>query len=630
MRKDGAKRRPYIRRVDALGKAFAERAEKREERASNPERVEKPGERRGKTRPLVRKGTPDPAKVKQRPIIAYDLETTRIQKGTPTPLYLTACGDGGFWFSGEIVGKKHLGEMIVERFLIPETVGARFVAWNGNRFDAYLIIVAILMHPEYVVRPYTTRSKNLRGMKIYHRDNEKAYWEFLDGMAMLGIQKSLKQFLEVFAPDYGKIEGPDFEKENFNPRNPAHVKYAERDSEGLYHGMRKARDIVLENFSIDLCPTIGNMGIKILQRFIPEGVQVWKPPLAALRPIRKQVMRGGFCHCESRYKGPVWKYDINQAYAAAMRDAKLPAGRCFHSNTPSKYATTYIARIRAHNFKNRIPFYYRDAAAGASVQGLQDIGETWLTSIEVEQLRAEGWRVEFLECWYWETHFNLRAYVERLEFLRVGEGRNPKDAQGEMVKAIGNNSYGKTVEQLDGVELVASAERPEGFTLYDMETEGANELIWFRFAEPMSRAYHQPQLGAFITAHVRMVVRRAALLNPDTWLYADTDCVMFRSDETANLDIDPKRYGAWKIEETGADYILAAKKVYVSADGKTKHAKGLNVRRLEVGDFENWYNGAPPTQTQIQRQSFVKVLAGYDMFIERTKVGEKIARVAAG
>lgn len=633
MPKNGRKKLSFVERVNSIGKRIAERTERRVDKA---ERVKPDAatDRRVRVRPLVRKATPEPSRVKQKPVIAYDLETTSIKSGTPIPLYLTACGDGGFWFSGEIVGKKHLGEMLAQRFLIPETVGARFVAWNGNNFDAYLILMALLLDPQFIVRPYTTRSKNLRGMKVFRRDDESQYWEFLDGIAMLGmVGTPLKKFLEVFAPDYGKLEGPDFEKENFNPRNAEHVKYAERDSEGLYHGLRKAREIVMQNFAIDLCPTIGNMGIKILQRFIPEGVQVWRPPLAALKPIRNQVMRGGFCSCPSRYKGPVWKYDINQAYAAAMRDAKLPAGRCFHSTEPSKYAQVYIARIRAHNYKNRIPFYYceqSESGQGKAVQSLQDISETWLTSIEIEQLRTEGWRIEFLECWYWETHFNLRSYVDRLEWLRVGEGRDPKDAQGTMVKAIGNNSYGKTVERLDGIELVASAERPEGFSLYDMETEGADELIWFRLSEPMLRSYHQPQLGAFITAHVRMVVRRAALLNPDTWLYADTDCVMFRSDETARLDIDPKRYGAWKVEETGAEYILAAKKVYVSSDGKTKHAKGLNIRKLTVDDFEKWYRGEPPQQEQLQRQSFVKVIAGYDMFIHRTKVGEKIARVAAG
>lgn len=579
------------------------------------------------TKPLRRKETPPLERVERnlRPIIAYDLETTNIAKGTPKPLYLTACGDGGFWFSGEVLGFSHLQEFLVTRFLVPETAKSRFVAWNGNKFDVYLVALAMLKNPDYIMRPYLTRGKNLRGLKIISKSDPKMYWEFLDGMAMLGILKKLSDFLKVFAPEYLKLEDAiDFEKESFNPRKPEHIKYAERDSEGLYHALRKAREIVLENFHIDLCPTVGNMGIKILQRFLPPTVECWKPPVKALRIIRGQVMRGGFCFCVHRYRGPVYKYDLNQAYAAAMREAKLPSGKCFWSKVPNKYADTYIAKIRATNFKNRIPFYYRDMEKGRSVFGLQDIGETWLTSIEINQLEKEGWEVEILECWNWSEKFSLKTYVDKLEFLRTGEGRDPKDAQGEMIKYIGNNSYGKTVEQFEGLELVLSSEQPEGFAPYMLENDSL-EYIWFKFNEPMLREYHQPQIGAFITAHVRMVVRRAALLDPDSWLYADTDCVMFKQTQTAALDIHAKRYGAWKIEEEGTEFLIAAKKVYTSADGKTKHAKGMNVRRLTVEHFEKWLAGEAPIQTQIQRQSFVKVLSGFDMFIERTKTGEKNA-----
>jgi len=585
------------------------------------------------TRPMRRKTTPKIERVKAnlKPIIAYDLETTNIAKGTPTPLYLTACGDGGFWFSGEILGFRDLQNMIVTRFLIPETVRARFVAWNGNKFDVYLISLALLNNPDYILRPYLTTGKNLRGLKVILKSDEKQYWEFLDGMAILGIMKSLDDFLKVFAPDYMKLKDAiDFSKESFSPRNPEHIKYAERDSEGLYHAMRRARDIVVENFHIDLCPTAGNLGVKILQRYIPQNVECWKPPVKALQAIRQQAMRGGFCFCVTRYQGPVYKYDLNQAYAAAMREAKLPTGKCFWSQKRNPYAQVYIARVRGTNFRNRVPFYYRDMIEQKSVFGMQDIGETWLTSIEIEQLESEGWKLEILECWSWEGKFNLKEYVNKLEFLRVGEGRNPKDAQGEMIKAIGNNSYGKTVEQLEGLELVISAEQPQDFAPYILE-EDSLEYIWFKLSEPMMREYHQPQIGAFITAHVRMVVRRAALLDPDSWLYADTDCVMYKQDQTDSLDIDPKRYGAWKIEELGTEFIIAAKKVYSSIDGKTMHAKGMNVKRLTVGDFEKWIAGDAPIQTQIQRQSFIKVLSGFDMFIERVKTGQKkdAAKIAA-
>lgn len=624
--------------------------ELKERRARKITKKEKGGDFRHMTKPMRRKETPpiERVRAKLKTLIAYDLETTNIAVGTPRPLYLTAKG-ADFWYSGEVLGSNHLREILTTRFLTPETAGCAFVAWNGNKFDVYLVSLALMKAPEFLIKPYLTQSKNLRGLRVILRQYKdgveitgnkgvkQVSWEFLDGMAMLGILKRLKSktdkktgiketgFLHTFAPEYDWEEAPDFDGgEQFNPRNPDHIRYAERDSEGLYHGMEKAREIVLEHFSIDLSPTIGNMGIKIFQRNMPKMIECWQPPAPALKAIRNQVMRGGFCFCVSRYSGPVWKYDINQAYAAAMREAYLPAGRCVWSASIHPYARTYIARIKAHNYKNRVPFYYRDMGLGRSVFGLQDIGETWLTSIEIEQLKREGWEIEVFECWFWQSAFKMTEYVNKLEFLRVGEGRDPKTALGEMCKYIGCNSYGKTVEQLSGLDLMMSAEQPEGFSPYPVEDEKGEpgmEYVWYKIGTPMLREYHQPQIGAFITAHPRMVVRRAALSSPDTWLYADTDCTMFRA--PAKLDFDPKRYGAWKIEAENVDYTIIAKKVYTSHDGRTRHAKGLNVAKLTGADFERWLAGTSPRQTQLQRQNFVKVLAGFDMFRERRKWGEQ-------
>lgn len=624
------------RRINrVLGELVEHRQTKDERRESR-----KGGFRR-MTRPMRRKATPDLQKVVRNltRVIAYDLETTRIEAGTPRPLYITACGNDGFWISGAVSSVQHLAEILTERFLVPDTIGARFIAWNGNKFDVYFIALALLRNPDYLLRPYLTSGKNLRGLRVVRRQfnddgveitNEKGTkeisWEFLDGIAVTGIQKPLKDFLKTFAPAFQKLDGPDFDKETFDVTNANHVKYAERDSEGLYHALEKARRVCVDNFSIDLSATIGNMAIKIFQRHIPNFVEVWKPPAKALRVIHEQVMRGGFCFCVKRYRGPVWKYDINQAYAAAMRDARLPAGRCVWTQKRNPYALVYIARVRAKNFRNRIPFYYRDMETGKSVFALQEIGDTWLTSIEIEQLEKEGWQVEIFESWFWESKFSMKEYVNKLEFLRIGEGRDPKDAQGEMVKYIGNNSYGKTVERLDGLELLIAPEQPEGFSEYPVMDSDDDSLqyVWYRFSTPVLREYHQPQIGAFITADVRMRLRRAAMVSPDTWLYGDTDCAVFSSDVTALLNVDPGKYGSWKIEENGTHYTFpGAKKVYCSDDGKVKHAKGVNVRYMTTEDFDKWYQGVPLRQTQTQRQNFVKVLSGFDMFFERTKWGEQ-------
>jgi hypothetical protein len=579
-------------------------------------------EKRGK--PLARKET------RPRPnnIIAYDLETTRIQKGTPKALYITAYGnEGNFQVSRRIKSLPNLLEILQDNFLLPELSKSQFCAWNGNGYDVFFIAAALLHCPDYEMKPYLTGKKNLRGLKVILKSDPKnSYWEFLDGIAMTGIVKPLKSFLQTFAPEYQKLEAPNWETQEFDYRNRKHVEYAERDSEGLYYALIRAQNIVHDNFNQNLRPTIGNLGIRIFQANIPVETRIWGLNTYTEKIVRDYVTRGGFCFCQRKYQGPIWKYDINQAYAAAMRDADLPAGSCKQSKKFHPYAKAAIYRITATKKDNIIPFYYRDLDSKKSVFGINVIENAWLTIIEYNQLINEGWNIQIHDGYIWDETFRMKQYVDCLEDLRVGQKRDPKSAQGEMVKAIGNNSFGKTLEQNFGLDFKLAAEQPEDYHEYPMTDDEAalSQLghIWYQFIEPLKREYHKPHIGAFITAHVRMVVRRAALLKPDAWIYADTDCVAFS--EPVNLPISNTQYGLWKIEVEGDEYRFITKKVYCEVGGTDRKAKGLNIRHLNDEDFQNWFEGRPPEQTQVQRQNFLKVMSGFEMFVERKRIGQRM------
>ena len=574
-------------------------------------------EKAKRKRPMRRKET----RSRMKTIVAYDLETTRIKAGSPKPLYITAFGDD-FNLSMRVNNIVHLCEILEQRFLVPENQGVRFVAWNGNNFDVYLIAAALLHSERFTLRPYLTGSNNLRGLRVDEMVNgKKISWEFLDGIAMTGLTGvKLSKFLEIFAPDYGKLKGPDFEREDFDGLNADHVLYAERDSEGLYRAMQRAQDIVMETFGVPLYPTIGNTGIRIFQRNMPLSACVWEPNLAATDVIRESVMRGGYCQIARKYEGPTWKYDLNQAYAAAMRDAALPCGSLVHYEFEHPYVQAAIYRVRGHCKGGRVPFYYKNEKQEA-IFSPDEITDSWITSIEYSQLKAEGWKLEILDGYFWAETFNMREFVNRLETLRMNSPGGPSGAQGTMVKAIGNNSYGKTVETLRGMEVILSRECPDGFAPLSDEDE-LLQNVWFQFSQPVPREYHQPQIGSFITAHVRMILRRAILLDVDAWIYADTDCVVYS--RPVELPVHASRYGLWKVEVDGAEYRYIAPKVYASFDGKTKRAKGLNNDKLTVADFVEWYNGKPPQQDQTQKQNFMRVMRGDEMFVNRRKVGQII------
>jgi len=602
-----------------------------------------------KRRPLVRVERQRTAKALR--MIAYDFETTPIDAGTPRPLYLTGYGENpAFALETPIRDMTHLRRVLETQFLIDEYAGAAFVGWNANNFDAYFIAAALLNAREWIMRPYLTRSNSLRGLRITRAADMGKHgapsWQFLDGLAMLGLVGTpLAKFLDNFAPDHAKLVGViDFERECFDPDNSRHREYAMRDSVGLWHGMMRAQAILMQRFNEPLRATMGGTCIRILKANMPRTVDVQPLSDEDREIVRGYVMRGGYCFCNRRYVGPVWKYDLNQAYAAAMREATLPAGRAFAVVEPPR-GLPYIARLSATNPRNRIPFYYRTEIADRmrSLFGVDSISDTWLTSIEIEQLKREGWRIQYHEFRAWDAGFNLREFVDKLEVMRRTCEGGPSGPVGTMIKAVGNHSYGKTLEELDPVEYILSAECPPGFEPFYNEAEALPvEHLWMRTlyrelpdgtleTEERAHDYHQPQIGAFITAHVRMVVRRAALLAPDAWLYADTDCVIFSRDVTAQLDIDPARYGAWKIEETGTPYRIIAKKVYAEvtpddAKPKKRSAKGLNVKHLTGADFAAWYEGNAPVQEQTQRNNFIAVMRGAEMYRRQLRRGTAIER----
>jgi hypothetical protein len=586
----------------------------------------------------------EPRKTPETPalIVAYDYETTRIKPGTPRPTYLTAYAQGecAIHLAEPIRDMAHLHALIVNNFLTDAYRGVKFVAWNANNFDTYFSAAALVTDERYVLRPYMTRSNSLRGLKVIDAcdvNNPKAKgWEFLDGIAMLGLQGvSLEKFLDNFAPDFKKLVGTiDFDKEEFDPTNSAHCAYAMRDSVGLWHGMVRAQAILMQRFNQALRVTMGGACIRIFKRHIPAGVTIKTLHPDLTRIIRSHVLRGGFCYCVRRYQGPVWKCDLNQAYAAAMREAQLPCGDAYHDDGRlSLIAKFYVARLTATNENNEVPFYYRTEVNGRlrSMFATTEIRDTWLTSIEVEQLRREGWKIHVTDSWFWMESFSMREYVDSLENMRMQCEGGPSGPIGTMLKMVGNHSYGKTLEQLDGNEFALSARAPVGFVPHYPDNDDADPLpfVYVRALEPdeiRPKDYHQPQLGAWITAHVRMVVRRAALIDPESWLYADTDCVVFSRDVTASLNVHPSKYGAWKIEESGTEFQIIAKKVYFDVVKRKGHAKGLNVKRLTPADFASWFDGEPPEQEQTQRQNFLRVMQGAEMYRRQVRAGTSVEK----
>lgn len=481
------------------------------------------------------------------------------------------------------------------RDLLP---GTQLFAYNANRFDLRLFMQA-LASSEFTLEPFASRVAGLRGA-VVRLGRKRVY--LLDPIAALGMNCNLATFLAVFAPKYPKGE-LDFESTSFDGTNPAHVAYAENDSRALFFAMRKASSVVRSITGQTLRPTIGSLAIRAFMSRMPKTAI-----LPALRPecydvIRRIVMRGGYV-VSRKYKGPLWSYDINQAYAFAMRECKMPAGRALpvRSEVPNRPGCYRVFLWRTPS--SPVPYVVREIAPPYTMRETFGTGiETWLTNDEIACLRSHHWVVDVKEGYVFERSFSMRSFVNGLEARR--KRYDSKHPVNVLCKSVGNNAYGKTLQEAVDTRIVLSNRRPKnGAPLCEASPEAAPIPGFWIVPETKDtrRKFERPQIGAWITAYVRTTIFDAIMLAPDSFVKADTDSVAFT--HPVELPISTWRYGAWKIESDGDEHIVVAKKVYWS---EKKHAaKGMRIKHLTGPDYERWYLGDVPEQEQVQLMSWRK------------------------
>jgi hypothetical protein len=284
--------------------------------------------------------------------------------------------------------------------------------------------------------------------------------------------------------------------------------------------------------------------------------------------------RFGIC-CNGPIPGPVYEYDINSAYPAAMADG-LPCllhgywehstdvrhshdtTRSFHDLPPTTMART-LWRWEGEETPVWTPFPIRRTHAGHGIcyplnswEGHQDW--YWLPEI-LAAVDTPGWYVECTEFWSWiqapcackPFDWITDLYAER---VRIGKG-----GKGYVIKLGLNSLYGKCAQKL-GVGL-----------------------------------YFNPVWAGLITSRTRAKLFRAA--TPDVFMMA-TDAVY--STVPLDLPTDPKRLGAWDCTVIPDGMFVIQPGVYWKFDGSSITAKTRGVNKRVLEDHRNkimqaWQDG---------------------------------------
>lgn len=581
--------------------------------------------RPGHRRPLKRRT----ARCRARPHHAWDIETTNIAAGTPDPRYVSLAHDVDHVNGWACIGREAFHAVLVREFLTDAYAGHRFVAHNANRFDNYQVVLALLDDPHYYVEPWLTRAQDMRGLAVYDAARPSRVWYFSDSMAMLAFPGSLAELVHTFAPDYEKLQVIDWEVTVFNPTNAEHIAYALHDSRILQAALDRAAEIVRDLTGVPLQNTIGKLGILFWQRFLPPDVLIWQAPPGCLTLLR-QALRGGLVYCREAFRGQAWQYDINQSYTHQQRNP-LPCGRCSQTWEYDATRLGIYECVIQRMAGTPLPFYCLDCTTDTMVQTDGSLPvQTVILSPEIELLRRLDWSVTVTHGWTWTDSFTMSELANQLETARATCEGGPKGPIGTMIKAIGNNAFGKTLEQVDGMRYRFSSIQPgSAFHHYAAEIP-ATDTLWCALEDTEPADYQKLQIGVFILAYGRIQLYEQIARHGADVLYSDTDCLITRRDITDSLDIHPSRYGAWKIEQTGQYVFVLNKKAYAwpaRSAGRVKHWKGLHTREISYAAYERAYtHGEVPAQPQLQRRGIMRVVCGLPMFGELTRHGSAVLR----
>lgn len=363
--------------------------------------------------------------------------------------------------------------------------------------------------------------------------------------------------------------------------------------------------------------TIGNCAINMLESF-----HGYKRLIAVQDRALRPYFYGGRCQClETGVLKDDWKvYDVNSMYPHVMAHFSHPIGNELHRG--SRLApNTAFARIDCVNDgalperggMGELSFKRHDGIFLASIHEIN-------AGIETGSLRIR----RVLETFDFVQWGNFKDFVYHFYDLRLEAKANGDKLRDLYYKLLLNNAYGKfaqSPERYSDYVVIRGDHIPNGglfscickpgeerhtLTCISEANPGGwtprysfeDRIIYERDQQKGRKTYFNVATGASITAAARAELLRG-IRRADRPIYCDTDSIICR---TLNVDADPTKLGAWKLEATGDTMAIAGKKMYALFENGApvkQASKGSQLSALEVLAVANGgkilYKSAQPT-----------------------------------
>lgn len=401
---------------------------------------------------------------------------------------------------------------------------------------------------------------------------------------------SLENVAKAWCPEIPKLEMDwNDEHDNFDPGNPAHVRYVFRDCEVVLVAYRRFVDLLWNLFGRNPGVTAGSVAMRAFESTIPEGVRYARNPEKKELFFRKAYYGGAvFPGHQIGDWGATTSIDINGAYGFHMGSKEFPTSTpaWTHRYIPNRTGIYHVlATVPKELFTtlgfNPLPYRTKNGLTWPS--GTFD---THITHIEYEYAVKHGCTIQVLSGYVWEQDSPVfKTFIDTCQELEIANGGEYKP----LIKLLRNSLYGKFGTKSTHTSILFSMDGfPETPCVPMLDSITGRDIEGVYVAQEQVDAYYiLPEWAALITAYERIYLFEfieMAYAYGASNVYCDTDSLKCNSSVINALladDLLPigNRYGEFKIEEHTEHFIVLASKTYCS-DTEQK-AKGLPKRVLD-------------------------------------------------
>ena len=442
-------------------------------------------------------------------------------------------------------------------------------AHNGGEYDyVYLFDPAKrdALSGRAKVHPIV-RSDQMIGFRVVA---SKMRTDLRDSYALL--PSSLRALTDQLAPELPKGDIGLGDGVTFDPAREDHRAYAARDSQALVAVLTRYRALLADAFG-GAFPSwsAASTALRAWLATLPPDAHYGRPTEAAAGLARLGYY-GGMVHVGSvAWHRDAVTLDVNSMYPSVMREAGVPDGWAFPTNRylpgrPGFYLVT--AHVREGQPFTFLP--YRDPRG----QLAWPTGRfrTVISSAELAAARERGIRIEVHQGITWSRIVHpFGSFVDAVEAMRAEGG-----ALAYVGKITANSLYGKFGAKPTRDEWLISDAQPGPDwwpPAHDPDEAERYAGLWKRTGVPLRAPYLMPHWAAWITAHARLrLLELVEAVGESAVLYTDTDSVtadgpaVRAAIAAGRVDIDPRRFGACKIEHEYSRFRALAPKVTEGAE----------------------------------------------------------------